>query len=57
MTEGLCPHCGEWFRSLEIHLGKCRRNDPAVETMRRIQEQQKEGQDKLRDFLKPKKRC
>jgi len=56
MTEGLCPHCGKWFRSLEIHLGKCRGNDLEVETMRKIEEQQKAGVDRLRDFLKPKKR-
>jgi len=56
MTEGLCPRCGKWFRSLEIHLGKCRGNDPEVETMREIEEQQKAGVDRLRDFLKSKKR-
>lgn len=51
MTEGLCPHCGEWFRSLEKHLGKHRKNDSEVETMRRMQEQQKD----LQDLLKHKK--
>jgi hypothetical protein len=48
MTEGLCPHCGEWFKSIEKHLGKLRKDDDEVETMRRMQEQQKELRDLLR---------
>jgi len=56
MTEGLCPHCGEWFRNIEIHLGKLRESDPKAELMREIEEQQKAGVDRLRDFLKLKKR-
>ena len=44
MTEGLCPHCGKWFKSLEIHLGKCSESGP--KTMREIQKMLK----------KPKKR-
>ncbi len=39
MTKGPCPHCGKRFTSLEIHLGKLRKNDIQAETMRRVQEQ------------------
>ncbi len=56
MTEGLCPHCGKWFRNIEIHLGKHRGSNPQAELMREIEEQQKAGVDRLRDFLKPKNR-
>jgi hypothetical protein len=38
MTEGFCPECGEWFRSIEKHLGKHRKSDLTAETMRRVQE-------------------
>jgi hypothetical protein len=48
MTEGLCPHCGKWFESLEIHLGKHRSSDLEAETMRRTQEQQKVLRDSKR---------
>ena len=51
MTEGLCPQCGKWFNNLEIHLGKHRVADQEAETMRRIQEDQKE----MRDLLKKKR--
>jgi len=44
MTKGLCPHCGKWFKSLEIHLGKHQDSNAEAKHMRRIQK-----------LLKPKK--
>jgi len=51
MTAGFCPRCGKWFKSLEIHAGMHRDEDIEYETIRRIQEQQKE----MRDSLKRRK--
>jgi len=39
MAKGICPHCGKWFKSIEIHLGKCGNNDIQAKTMRKIQKQ------------------
>jgi len=51
MTEGQCPHCGKYFKSLEKHLGAHRKDSLEAETMRRIQEQNKDRN----DFLKRNK--